>query len=373
MSTLFLIAALGLAQAETPKVELGGYVAPAFKAIYRPSARPVDQRRIGMDGSKAGLLFQGQVTDPWQFNVHLVIGCQCFEVLTAATPVDADNNGTTDAIETDSAPAISSIVEEATTSYVPFKQLRIRVGQMRIPFTSQAQSANTKLMFPERAGPNEVFLQGTDLGGLVETNLFGERILGSVGVFNGTGTAISYGEQQGVLYTARLDVNPLGSFGFNETSEWKGPFRIGVGAGVIHNPYTAYDSAGYPTVRVQDLRSSLSGRIAFYGLHVSGEFLMREQQDSMSRRPVWATGWYGQTGWHLPLGFEPVFRMGEASVDESFDPRETQWIDAGLNFYPAQASDRPDRVKLTAHYLSEDRVTEGERAQGVSALAQITW
>jgi len=373
MSLFVWIAALGLAQAETPEVEVSGYVAPVFKAISRPAARPVDQQRTGMDGSKAGLIFKGNVTDPWLFNIHLVIGTDAFQALTAASPVDTDNNGTTDAIQTDSEPAIRNIVEEATVSYMPVSAFDIRVGRMRIPFTSQAQSANTKLMFPERAGPNEIFLRGTDLGGLMETNLFDKRILASVGVFNGTGTAITAGDQRGVLYTARVDLNPLGSFGFNETSEWKGPFRMGIGAGVIHNPYTAYDSSGYPTVKVNDLRTALSARLAFYGLYVSGEYLIRQQLDSMSSRPVWATGWYGQTGWHLPLGFEPVFRMGEVDQDQSFDPRKTKWVDAGLNFYPAQASDRPDRVKLTVHYLSEDRVSEGEKAQGVSALAQITW
>ncbi len=373
MMTSILIAALGMAHAQTPEVDISGYVAPAFKAIYRPSARPVDQQRIGMDGSRAGIIFQGNVTNPWRYRIHMVVGGESFQALTSATPVDGDNNGTTDAIRTQSSAALQNIVEEATTSYYPIEQFNLRVGRMRIPFTSQAQSPNTKLMFPERSGPNEVFLRGTDLGGLMETNLFSDRILGSIGVFNGTGAGVSDENQRGILYTARIDINPLGSFGFNETSEWKGPFRMGIGAGLIHNPYTAYDSSGYPTVSVSDQRGSLSGRMAFYGLYVSGEYLIREQLDSMSQRPEWATGWYGQTGWHLPLGFEPVFRMGEVVQDESFDPRTTQWIDAGLNFYPAQASDRPDRVKLTVHYLLEDRLSEGERAQGVSALTQVTW
>ena len=371
--SMLLLTLLSLAHAESPKVDIGGYVAPGFKATYRPSARPVDQQRLGMDGSKAGLTFKGSVTDPWRFKVHLVMGGDSFQALTAARPVDSDNNGTTDAIQTDTEAAIQNIVEEATTSFFPVEQFNLRVGRMRIPFTSQAQSPNTKLMFPERAGPNEVFLRGTDLGGLVETNILSDRILGSVGVFNGTGSGVTESDQQGVLYTARVDLNPLGSFGFNETSEWKGPFRLGVGAGIIHNPYTAFDGAGYPTVAVQDTRTSLSGRLAFYGLYVSGEYLIREQLDSMSRRPIWATGWYGQTGWHLPKGFEPMARMGEVIKDESFDPRATRWIDAGLNYYPVQASDRPDRVKLTIHYLSENRITEGEHAQGLSALAQITW
>ena len=68
-----------------------------------------------------------------------------------------------------------------------------------------------------------------------------------------------------------------------------------------------------------------------------------------------------------------MFRMGEATVDESFDPRTTRWLDAGMNFYPAQKAMRSDQVKLTVHYLKEDRVDENESAQGVSVRAQITW
>ncbi len=376
---MMMLAMLGLSAPSlaedrpSPKVKTGGYIAPVFKAVYRPSARPIDQRRIGMDGSKAGLVFTGRVSPPWRFRMHLVLGSDTFPALTSATPVDTDNNQTTDAIESESQEAIGNIVEEATVTYQPIEEFDVRAGRMRIPFTSQSQSSNTALMFPERAAPNEVFLRGTDLGGLLEMNLFDGRILGSTGMFNGTGASVSTGDQRGILYTGRVDINPLGDFGFNETSEWEGPFRLGVGAGIVHNPYTAYDSSGYPTVSVKDTRSSLSARMAFYGLYVSGEYLRRQQLDSMSSRPVWANGWYGQTGWHLPYGFEPVFRMGEVTEDESFDPRATFWLDVGLNVYPAHKANRADRVKLTAHYLSENRRSEGERAQGFATMVQLIW
>ena len=179
---------------------------------------------------------------------------------------------------------------------------------------------------PERSGPNETFLSGSDMGALAKSQLFDQRILASAGVFNGTSTGVFATQRRSVLYTSRVDINPLGSFGFSETSEWQGPFRIGVGAGLIHNPYTAFDSNGYPTVGVTDTRWSASGRIAYYGLYVVGEYLSRQQLDSMSSRPDWASGWYGQAGWLLPMGLEPLFRMGEAYVDESFDPRKTKWL-----------------------------------------------
>ena len=73
------------------------------------------------------------------------------------------------------------------------------------------------------------------------------------------------------------------------------------------------------------------------------------------------------------MGFEPMFRMGEATVDESFDPRTTKWLDAGMKFYPAQKAKRTDQVKLTLHYLRENRVDENETAQGMSMRAQLIW
>ena len=354
-------------------IEIHGYIAPHFQAVWRPDARPVDQSRVGMTKSVAGLIFDGKVAPEWGFKIHFVLGAETFEALTAASPVDRDNDGTTDAVYTETAPAIGDMVIESSVYYQPADFFRLQVGRMRIPFTSQAHSANTALMFPERSGPNQAFIKGSDMGVLAKTDLLESRIQASVGVFNGTSTNALKTDRQGVLYTSRIDVNPLGAFGFSETSEWAGPFLLGMGSGLIYNPYTAYDNAGYATVAVRDTRYSLSGRMSFYGLYVVGEFLSRQQLDSMTSRPVWGQGWYGQAGWHLPLGFEPMFRMGQSTIDESFDPQTTKWLDMGLNYYPSVKAKRMDQVKITVHYLSEDRVDEDERAQGLSTRVQVTW
>jgi len=379
MRSLCVIVALALQSTAASAADKGalirthGYVSPHFQAVSRPDARPADQNRIGMTKSKAGLIFDGKVVPTWQFRIHFVVGNDTFQALTQSSPVDEDNDGTTDSIHTSSKAATGNMIVESTITYRPVDAFNIKLGRMRIPFSTQAQSANTDLMFPERSGPNETFLSGSDMGALARTQFLDDRILASAGIFNGTSTGLFNTQRRSVLYTSRVDINPLGSFGFSETSEWQGPFRIGIGGGLIHNPYTAFDNNGYPTVGVTDTRWSASSRIAYYGLYVVGEYLTRQQLDSMSSRPEWATGWYGQAGWHLPMGLEPMFRMGEASVDESFDPRKTKWLDAGMNFYPAPKAKRADQVKLTVHYLKEERVDENETAQGVSVRAQVTW
>ena len=68
-----------------------------------------------------------------------------------------------------------------------------------------------------------------------------------------------------------------------------------------------------------------------------------------------------------------MFRMGTATIDESFDPQTTRWVDLGLNYYPALKAKRADQVKITMHYLSENRIDEGERAQGISSRVQVSF
>ena len=71
--------------------------------------------------------------------------------------------------------------------------------------------------------------------------------------------------------------------------------------------------------------------------------------------------------------FEPIFRMGESTIDEAFDPQTTRWLDVGLNYYPALKAARADQVKITLHYLSEDRIDENASAKGVASRVQVSW
>jgi len=371
-----LVSVCGNASAETKSalVRTHGYVSPRFQAVFRPEARPVDRQRIGVSKSKAGLIFAGTVVPDWKFKVHFVVGSDPVMALTSATAVDENNDGETDAISGGYAPVVQNMVVESVVEYAPVDGFRAKFGRMRIPFTTQAQSANKDLMFPERAGPNEAFLSGSDMGALTQLNVLDGRIKALAGVFNGTSTNVFNSNRQGVMYTGRIDLNPLGDFGFSETGEWAGPLLFGIGSGIIHNPYVAHDSAGYPTVSVRDTRLSVSARVSIYGLYVVGEYLNREMLDSMSSRPEWGSGWYGQAGWHLPRGIEPMFRIGESTIDESFDPQRTKWLDSGVNIYPAaRRAKRADQVKITLHYLNEHRVDEGEKAQGFSTQVQVSW
>jgi hypothetical protein len=354
------------------RFRVGGYVSPAFQLTLRPSAQPVDRWEVGLGSSQAGLIFVGRPVDHWEFKIDLVIGADLVTALTSVELVDVDNDGDVDTTTTSVASALSNIVEETTITWAPVDQIHLRLGRMRIPFTSQSQSHYMSLMFPTRSGANEAFLKGTDLGGLVEFDLGDERFLASLGVFNGTNLGAGTGNVKGILLTGRIDLQPLGAFGFAESDlERDRAFRLGIGAGLIYNPYSSYDSAGHADVMVQDLRASVSLRMAAGGFIFVAEGLFRRQVDTLTHRPITATGAYGQVGFNTPVGLEPVARVGWAVLDQSFDPRHTLWLEGGANLYPAYRDERPDSVRVSILYAGEDRITELEWAHGFIVRMQV--
>ena len=373
---LLVLLALGTLAPAIPaeaasRFRISGYVSPSFNVTLRPGAREVDFLDVGIGGSQAGLIFYGRPVDKWRFKVDLVIGADLFQALASVDLVDTDNDGDPDRVSSTTVEAISSIVEETTITWAPVDQFHVRLGRLRIPFTSQSQSHFMTLMFPSRAEVNEVFLRGTDLGGLGEFNLGDGRFRASVGLFNGTNLAVGSGNIKGVLITGRMDLNPLGDFEFGESRVEGGPFLLGIGAGLVYNPYNSYDSAGVRDVLVNDLRASVSLRMAAGGVYFVTEGLFRRQVDSLTDRPLMDGGAYAQLGIFAPAGVEPVIRGGWAGQDLSFSARHTVWAEGGLNFYPARLDERPDSIKFTLLYLGEFRLTEREYAHGVAVRAQV--
>jgi len=359
--------------AQDPVVDVSGYVSTVIDGRYRPNATPEFQRELGFRGSRAGITFSGSPLENWSFKSYFYLGGETIDVLTNAGAVDTDNNGSVDTVSTDSGTAVTNFVREATLAWHPSERTNLKVGRMRIPLTSQAQSPDTALMFPDRAGPNAVFLEGTDLGSLLSFNSGGSRIGGSLGLFNGTGHGVGKSAQRGVLFTGRMDITPLGAFTLDESGPGIGPFRWGVGAGFVYHPYTTYDSGGYSAISVHDLRGSASIRFAGRGLHFLAEGLFRYEMDSLKDRPNWASGAFGQMSMFLSNGVEPSARMGWAAEDQSFAPRHTVWMDGGINMYPGFENEPADIVKVSAHYLGEYRLTERDIAHGLSVQMQITW
>ncbi len=371
---LFLMGAPAAAEpAETEGHELSGWVSPRWGLRVRPDARPEDQRELGMSMARFGLAITGAPIEHWSYRAYTVYGADSVDAVTAVGLVDADNDGRSDTVATSTVDVARTLVRDAWVQWQPIGAFSTRIGRMRIPFTSQAQSPDTELLFPDRAGPNSSFLEGTDLGALVSGQAPEDKVIARLGAFNGTGLGIGRTHSRGMLYAARIDVNPLGAFSFEESGPTREAFRVGAGAGVVWHPYTTFDSAGYADVEFKDLRASASIRAAMQGVHIIGEVLFHERQDSLSSRPQQSLGAYGQAGWYLPTGIEPVARLGWVEEDQTFFPRQTWWGEAGLNVYPDLEGERVDQLKLTIQYVGEFHVVEDEQAHGALAQAQLSF
>lgn len=372
---MLLLGALGSAMAATPApaLQISGFVQPSFLVQVAPSAVPRDALTFGLRDSKVGLTFAGQPLPQWKYKAFLSIGAPT-SVVRDVTFVDTNDNGFFNSIGISRTQVVSDIVREISVTWVPTSGFQIRAGQMPVPLTATAQSADARLLFPNRANPNRRLLADDDLGILVETATPRGIVSAKVGVFNGRNLPGRRASERGLAYLARVEIAPLGELSYDEVNPLRSEARFSLGAALIWNPYRVFDNVGFSQSRVNDVRGSVSARLSLVGFTLSAEALHRYQLDSLSERPVIATGAYTQASWKLPIALEPIGRVGWVAEDRSFDPRNTIWGAGGFNLYPAFGAveeSRRDWIRFGLVYEVQRRVTEGETIQGAQAFAVV--
>jgi hypothetical protein len=354
------------ARADAPDwFQASGYVQPQVGVRHRGDAVPRDQWEYGAESTRVGVMFEGAPLPRWSYTLHLVVGPGAIDSLSGDDAADAGSD-----------PSRDPMIEQATVTGYATEWLAFSAGQLRIPLTLEHQSPNTALMFPNRSAPNQALLLGPELGALASLRLAGDRVHVATGLFNGTGVDDGGGER-GVLYAARVDVNPLGAFPIGESHVHGGPLRLGLGAGVSYYPSSGYGDAGFPTEQSRDLRGAVSMRLAARGFYLQTEAFRRQRTDSLSHRPLIATGAYAQASRYVAVrpswGVAPIGRVGWTAQDQGFDPRDMLWVEAGATLYLRAAERDPDSLKITLEYLGEYRRTEGENAHGAVAQLQLRW
>ncbi len=354
-------------------LKVSGYIQPQFDFRYRPNAFPRDRTTYGAGATTTGLILSGEPLKGWSYNFHVVLAAGLIEKINQVDAIDLDGDGAPDSINTQSDTAAGLFIERAAIAYKPIDSLTITLGQMRIPFTIQNQNANFALMFPSRAGPNQFFLRGTDLGGLVSYSQKLFQVSG--GIFNGTGSDDLIRSTRGLLYALRADVSPLGEFPFSEVRNHKRPV-LGLGVGLLYFPSKQFEESGFEGISVRDLRASASVRFAVAGLYAQAEVLRRQRTDNLSSRPLVATGAYGQASYYIPVGsgrygVAPIARAGVTVEDQSFEPRTSVLTEAGAAVIWHRGNSEEDAVKLIVQYFGEQRLTEEENAYGATTQLQL--
>ncbi len=351
-------------------LHVGAYFRPNFRVLYRPTALPRDRMEYRFRGS-VGLVLDAKPFDMWRAELDVVFSD---EVVRAVTDVAEEGS----LVSKQSVPG--AVLQDAFIAFEPVSWFGILAGAMRIPFSLQTQSANTELVFPNRSEPNQVFQSGSDFGAMLYGNFADGVVITSLGAFNGDslGLGIPGTTEQGAVFSARLDINPFGKFAFGEGDYGRGPFRLGVGGGMLVRPITLFDQGtGTEERSAVELRFAASLRMAVRGLYFGAEYFRRQRLDDFTNRPEVADGAYAQAGYFFPiaevLGLEPIARAGFVALDQTFDPRLVGFLEAGINVLPVLGAERPDMVRVGAQYFGERRFTEEEEAHGAVLSAQLSF
>ncbi len=368
-------------------VELHGYVQPAFGARYRPQALARDRWEYGGLSSRAGLIVSGTPVRDFGYVVHLSLDARALLVLTDVQIYNTDSSAGSGAISRTYTPATGTLFEEVSVTYKPISFVSMRLGAMRMPFTVALRSANTALMFVGRPGPNEVFQSGSDLGGLVLAEPLDGRIRASVGVFTGVSLQSPVAQfsssnnvrggvsARGIVWSARLDANPLGQLPQAEVDFAHEGVRFGLGVGGLVRTGTSFASNGYELTQFRDVRASASARFSALGFFAQAEVLRRLVTDNLGSRPNQASGVYAQASYYLPItkgvGLAPLARIGATVEDEATIPRRTTFLEGGLALFPRADQPKPESVRILVQYQGERRTTDDESAHAVLGQVQI--
>lgn len=252
----------------------------------------------------------------------------------------------------DTEPDLRLPLRDAYVTWVPHRDVSVRVGQMKVPFSRQRVTSSSALGMVDRSIVVSELNLDRDVGmQLFSKDLFGIGRLGyAVGLFGGEGRN-RLGRAAGLLYTARLEAWPLGAFDdYVEGDAKRSPaLRVAFGGNVGYNANTnrprSTVGTPYPAGDFDYTNASADAVLKTHGLFLSWELLYR-RADRDSRvlttsgpsPTIWSrSGWgqYVQAGQMLTNHLEVSARHSQLHPAKGTDPafataRETG---VGIGYY----------------------------------------
>ncbi|HET6204224.1 MAG TPA: porin [Planctomycetota bacterium] len=195
-------------------------------------------------------------------------------------------------------------------NYAFDRELQIRAGQYKVPFSRQELVSAFRQQFVDRSFVTDLFAPGREPGVMVHGGLSEGMFEYALGGFNGDGQNVNTNDDNALRWAARVAVNPLGPVPYSEgdLDRTQEP-RIGIGANFFHNPVRAVS----PDVDVDAF--GFDGVFFLQGLSVQGEWFVR-RSDADTGPTATDVGGYLQAGYCLENGWEGAVRLAGASFDD---------------------------------------------------------
>lgn len=276
-------------------------------------------------------------------------------------------------------------LRDAYVTWEPTRDLRLRFGQMKVPYNRQRMISSSALQFADRSLANNelnldrdvgIYAFSKDLLGL------GHRLGYSVGVFGGDGRN-RLSTHHGVLYFARLEARPFGEFEDDTESDWgrSKKVRLAFAFSVARNVNTRRERSTIGDTRALggldythgaadmifklagfSLQSEVMFRRAAPGMSVVSEIDDAGNLTTEYARNAW--GWFAQAGQLLTENLELAARISEVHPRELTDPelKPSRETGGAVSYYWKEHA-----LKLQADYfyltreqtLGDAKVTTG--------------
>jgi hypothetical protein len=271
-------------------------------------------------------------------------------------------------------------LRDAYVTWSGRRDLNVRVGQMKVPFSRQRVVSSSALQMVDRS----IVVGELNLDRDVGIQMFSKDLLGvgklgyAVGLFGGEGRN-RVGRAAGLLYTARLEAWPFGAFDDYVEADLRrlGTLRLalGVNAGYNQNTNRPRSTIGtpYPTGDVDYRHAAADITAKWRGWSLTSEVMRRTATDSAGPGsggdlpPAARSGWgaYLQSGLMVGARWEVTGRLSHLVPDGGTDPTFTRAreVGAGMSYY-LQGHDlkvQADYVRVTE--AGSGRVTQQARAQ----------
>lgn len=284
----------------------------------------------------------------------------------------------------DQEPDLRMPLRDAYLTWAAGPLANIRFGQMKVPFGRQRVTSSSALQFVDRSIVVAELNMDRDVGiTMFSRNLFGSngKVGYNVGLFSGEGRN-RLGRTAGMLYVARFEALPLGTFddGVESDLQRTKEMRIAVGGGVAYNQNTNrarstfgdvfaagdfnYTHAGVDVVLKRNGTSVVGEVIYRRADEDAASVLVQGRPGTIYSRSGW--GGYIQAGHLITNRAEITGRFSRLMPRDGTDPTLLRTTEAGggLGYYLRQHN-----LKVQGDYFI--LTAAGDRSHQVRVQTQI--
>ena len=243
--------------------------------------------------------------------------------------------------------------------FAPMQELKVRAGQLKIPFDKETLSPTSGLTFSSRSLMNRAYVRwgeetttdsvnygaayetqraasfGYDRGLMVHGKMKDAVFAYAVGVFNGSGANVG-NDNRDVAVAVRLSSDLLGEMspGLSDLEALRTP-RVSVGAAFVwdlpeHKHYIDGD-----TYNSEDANVTGDIQLKWMGLSMFTSVFFRSSDHGAAYHDKINTfGYMGQLAYYVPkIGVEPAFRYSVLDTDLDRDENHVHEFTAAFNYY----------------------------------------